>query len=165
MSCSRTQHGGGRFRTPDLSLRSPTLYHWATALPVYVSNCICLYVVIKCLINKCLLFNLLDYMLFDLNLAPKDAILVVCDGKCVFPVHSHCANRQSAKLINFCGIWLCCIFRRLSIQAIIWFFVKSSELRVSVRSTGLCLTSPEEINLYKWQSLRLLSYILWCSST
>ena len=34
VSCSRTQHGGGRFRTPDLSLRSPTLYHWATALPV-----------------------------------------------------------------------------------------------------------------------------------
>ena len=33
MSCSRTQHGGGRSRTPDLSLRSPTLYHWATALP------------------------------------------------------------------------------------------------------------------------------------
>ena len=33
MSCSRTQHGGGRYRTPDLSLRSPTLYHWATALP------------------------------------------------------------------------------------------------------------------------------------
>ena len=33
MSCSRTQHGGGRFRTPDLSLRSPTLYHWATVLP------------------------------------------------------------------------------------------------------------------------------------
>ena len=25
MSCSRTQHGGGRSRTPDLSLRSPTL--------------------------------------------------------------------------------------------------------------------------------------------
>ena len=35
MSCSRTQHGGGRSRTPDLSLRSPTLYHWATALPRY----------------------------------------------------------------------------------------------------------------------------------
>ena len=33
MSCSRTQHGGGRSRTPDLSLRSPTLYHWATVLP------------------------------------------------------------------------------------------------------------------------------------
>ena len=33
MSCSRTQHGDGRSRTPDLSLRSPTLYHWATALP------------------------------------------------------------------------------------------------------------------------------------
>ena len=33
VSCSRTQHGGGRFRTPDLSLQSPTLYHWATALP------------------------------------------------------------------------------------------------------------------------------------
>ena len=33
MSCSRTQHGGGRSRTPDLSLRSPILYHWATALP------------------------------------------------------------------------------------------------------------------------------------
>ena len=33
MSCSRTQHGGGRFRTQDLSLWSPTLYHWATALP------------------------------------------------------------------------------------------------------------------------------------
>ena len=34
MSCSRTQHGGGRYRTPDLSLWSPTLYHWATALPI-----------------------------------------------------------------------------------------------------------------------------------
>ena len=33
MSCSRTQHGGGRYRTPGLSLRSPTLYHWATAPP------------------------------------------------------------------------------------------------------------------------------------
>ena len=33
MSCSRTQHGGGRFRTPDLSLWSLTFYHWATALP------------------------------------------------------------------------------------------------------------------------------------
>ena len=32
MSCSRTQHGGGRSRTPDLSLRSPTLYHWANPL-------------------------------------------------------------------------------------------------------------------------------------
>ena len=27
VSCSRTHHGGGRSRTPDLSLRSPTLYH------------------------------------------------------------------------------------------------------------------------------------------
>ena len=27
VSCSRTQHGGGRLRTPDLSLRSPPLYH------------------------------------------------------------------------------------------------------------------------------------------
>ena len=27
VSCSRTQHGGGRFRTPDLSLQSLTLYH------------------------------------------------------------------------------------------------------------------------------------------
>ena len=32
VSCSRTQHSGGRFRTPDLSLQSPTLDHWATAL-------------------------------------------------------------------------------------------------------------------------------------
>ena len=42
MSCSRTQHGGGRSRTPDLSLRSPTLYHWATALPhnKYIENLI-----------------------------------------------------------------------------------------------------------------------------
>ena len=38
MSCSRTQHGGGRFRTPDLSLRSPTLYHWATALPLKIRH-------------------------------------------------------------------------------------------------------------------------------
>ena len=38
MSCSRTQHGGGRSRTPDLSLRSPTLYHWATALPLMWST-------------------------------------------------------------------------------------------------------------------------------
>ena len=36
MSCSRTQHGGGRLRTPDLSLRSRTLYHWATTLPAFV---------------------------------------------------------------------------------------------------------------------------------
>ena len=35
MSCSRTQHGDGRSRTPDLSLRSPTLYHWATARPFF----------------------------------------------------------------------------------------------------------------------------------
>ena len=27
VSCSRTQHGGDRSRTPDLSFRSPTLYH------------------------------------------------------------------------------------------------------------------------------------------
>ena len=27
VSCSRTQHGGGRFRTPDLSLQSLMLYH------------------------------------------------------------------------------------------------------------------------------------------
>ena len=33
VSCSRTQHGGGGFRTPDLSLRSQTLYHWPTMLP------------------------------------------------------------------------------------------------------------------------------------
>ena len=33
VSCSRTQHGSGKFGTPDLSLLSPTLYHWATALP------------------------------------------------------------------------------------------------------------------------------------
>ena len=39
MSCSRTQHGGGRSRTPDLSLRSPTLYHWATALPKKKKGC------------------------------------------------------------------------------------------------------------------------------
>ena len=38
MSCSRTQHGGGRYRTPDLTLRSPTLYHWATALPVTICD-------------------------------------------------------------------------------------------------------------------------------
>ena len=25
--CSRTQYGGGRYQTPDLSLRSPRLYH------------------------------------------------------------------------------------------------------------------------------------------
>ena len=38
MSCSRTQHGGSRSRTPDLSLRSPTLYHLATALPYSVQE-------------------------------------------------------------------------------------------------------------------------------
>ena len=43
----------------------------------------------------CVLFNLLDYRLFNLNLAPKDAKLVVCNGKCIFPIHSHCANRVS----------------------------------------------------------------------
>ena len=38
MSCSRTQHGGGRSRTPDLSLRSPTLYHWAIYLGRHESS-------------------------------------------------------------------------------------------------------------------------------
>ena len=33
VSCSRTQNGGCRYRTPDLSLRSRRLYHSATALP------------------------------------------------------------------------------------------------------------------------------------
>ena len=33
LSCSRTQNGGCRYRTPDLSLRSQRLYHSATALP------------------------------------------------------------------------------------------------------------------------------------
>ena len=42
MSCSRTQHGGGRSRTPDLSLWSPTLYHWATALPVLNHEKMCI---------------------------------------------------------------------------------------------------------------------------
>ena len=34
MPCSRTQHGDAcGDRTQDLSIRSPTLYHYATALP------------------------------------------------------------------------------------------------------------------------------------
>ena len=34
MSCSRTQHGDAcGDGTQDLSIRSPTLYHYATALP------------------------------------------------------------------------------------------------------------------------------------
>ena len=34
MPCSRTQHGDAcGVRTQDLSIRSPTLYHYATALP------------------------------------------------------------------------------------------------------------------------------------
>ena len=36
MPCSRTQHGDAcGVRTQDLSIRSPTLYHYATALPIY----------------------------------------------------------------------------------------------------------------------------------
>ena len=31
----KVMHTGGRSRTPDLSLRSPTLYQWATALPLF----------------------------------------------------------------------------------------------------------------------------------
>ena len=31
MSCSWAQHGGGRSQTPDLSLWSPRLFHYATA--------------------------------------------------------------------------------------------------------------------------------------
>ena len=35
MSCSRTQHGDAcGDQTQDLSIRSPTLYHYANALPV-----------------------------------------------------------------------------------------------------------------------------------
>ena len=34
MPCSRTQHGDAcGVRTQDLKIRSPTLYHYATALP------------------------------------------------------------------------------------------------------------------------------------
>ena len=47
VSCSRTQHGGGRFRAPDLSLRSPTLYHWATALPRYCCR-LTVYICVHC---------------------------------------------------------------------------------------------------------------------
>ena len=36
MSCSRTQHGAAcGDQTQDLSIRSPTLYHYATMLPSY----------------------------------------------------------------------------------------------------------------------------------
>ena len=39
MSCSRTQHGVAcGDRTQDLSIRSPTLYHYATALPWFLSR-------------------------------------------------------------------------------------------------------------------------------
>ena len=38
VSCSRTQHGDAYGdRTQDLSIRSPTLYHYATTLPIYFS--------------------------------------------------------------------------------------------------------------------------------
>ena len=42
VSCSRTQQGGVRFRNPDLSLRSPMLYHCITAHPeiVYIVRCL-----------------------------------------------------------------------------------------------------------------------------
>ena len=39
VSCSRTQHGDAcGDRTQDLSIRSPTLYHYATTLPFYYSE-------------------------------------------------------------------------------------------------------------------------------
>ena len=38
VSCSRTQHGGGRYRTPDLSLRSPTLYPEPPRSPMPYAN-------------------------------------------------------------------------------------------------------------------------------
>ena len=39
VSCSRTKHGDlSEDRTPDLSLRSPTLYHYATAPPLCSMN-------------------------------------------------------------------------------------------------------------------------------
>ena len=34
VSCATTQHGRGSFQTPYPTLRSPTLYHLATALPL-----------------------------------------------------------------------------------------------------------------------------------
>ena len=38
MSCSRTQRGDAcGVRTQDLSIRSPTLYHYATALPKFLT--------------------------------------------------------------------------------------------------------------------------------
>ena len=54
MSCSRTQHSSGRFRTPDLSLRSPTLYHWATALPKCADRPAHLHSLISTFVVRCL---------------------------------------------------------------------------------------------------------------
>ena len=42
MPCSRTQHGDAcGVRTQDLKIRSPTLYHYATALPNDDCECGC----------------------------------------------------------------------------------------------------------------------------
>ena len=38
------------------------------------------------------------------NLPKKDVKSFVCDGRCVFPIHSHCPNRKSAKLRNMTKI-------------------------------------------------------------
>ena len=50
------------------------------------------------------MFDLVDQRPMNLNFATKDAKSIVFDGKCGFPIHSHCLNRKSAKLINKYGI-------------------------------------------------------------
>ena len=55
---------------------------------------------IEFLVVYIFVFDLFDLMLFNLNFAPKHAKLVICDEKCVVPIHSHCPNRKSPKLIN-----------------------------------------------------------------
>ena len=54
MSCSRTQYGDAcGDRTQDLSIQSPTLYHYATALPTHDNKYLCcLYLYIRGTVGK-----------------------------------------------------------------------------------------------------------------
>ena len=44
--------------------------------------------------------NCSDLFALNLKFDTNHTKFVVCDRKCVFPIHSHCPNRKSQKLIN-----------------------------------------------------------------
>ena len=99
MSCSRTQHGGGRSRTPDLSLRSPTLYHWATALPIYKKGDRALTCNYRPVSLTCVPCKLLEYIVCSNIMAHLDEYKLLSDRQHAFRKRHSCET-QLTTVIN-----------------------------------------------------------------